>query len=105
MGTLETALNDILENGYKVKRQAFHGDIFVGKHCKIILNDLNPLFSILNHESLKKVKNKFQTLFTFLKDILLLILENRFLSDNEKKKLTTYAKSLVIGFLKILQEL
>ena len=36
MGSLERRLNDILHI-IKVDRQAFHGDIFVGNHCKIIL--------------------------------------------------------------------
>ena len=46
MGPLELSLLNILDD-IKVVRQAFHGDIFVGKHCKIILRNHELLCSVL----------------------------------------------------------
>ena len=66
MGDLECRLLRILDD-IEVKRQACHGDVFVGNHCKVILaKDKNDVFnfsklcSVLFDENLKK---KFVDLF------------------------------------------
>ena len=66
MGDLECRLLRVLDD-IGVKRQAYHGNVFVGNHCKIILaQDRNCVFnfsklcSVLPDESLRK---KFFDLF------------------------------------------
>ena len=66
MGDFECCLLRILDD-IGVKRQAYHGNVFVGNHCKVILaKDRNGVFnfsklcSVLPNESLKK---KFFDLF------------------------------------------
>ena len=51
MGNLEVKLNDILRS-IKVDRQAFHGDIFVGNHCKIILAKHEYVCSVLEGDEI-----------------------------------------------------
>ena len=60
MGYFERCLLRILDN-IGVKRQAYHGNIFVRNHCKVILAknrdgvfNFNSLCSVLPDESLKK---------------------------------------------------
>jgi len=51
MGPLERQLNDTLSI-IKGERQAFHGDIFVGNHCKIILAQHKLVCSVLDKDPL-----------------------------------------------------
>ena len=66
MGELECRLLRILDD-IGVKRQAYHGNVFVGNHCKVILAkdkngafNFSKLFSVLPDGNLKK---KFVDLF------------------------------------------
>ena len=55
MGFREKLLNDKLED-LKVARQAYHGNVFVGNHCKIVLTNYQLLCSVISDKLDKHVK-------------------------------------------------
>ncbi|XP_065685093.1 uncharacterized protein LOC136097065 [Hydra vulgaris] len=52
MGTHERSLYKALED-MKVERQAYHGNVFVGNHCKIVLRNHYKLCSVIDDEAIK----------------------------------------------------
>jgi len=80
MGPLEKMLNDTLIY-LKVERQAYHGNVFVGNHCKIILHNYNLICNVLNdHPSFKEIFLKIFKLFAAPRDLLF---AKRFLTEEE----------------------
>ena len=49
IGDHERQLLETLDS-IKVVRQAYHGNVFIGNHCKIILNNYEKLCSVVSDE-------------------------------------------------------
>ena len=79
MGIIESELNAILTS-IIVERQAFHGDIFVGNHCKIILAQHEYVCSVIEGDSMYP---KFVQLFGVFGEIQPFLFTKKFLSEAE----------------------
>ena len=65
----------------RVKREEYHGHVFVGNHCKKILADYDVLCSVLDGYPAEKAK--FQEIFKLFSEPRNLLFAKRFLSDEE----------------------
>ena len=80
MGPLELSLLTILDD-IKVVRQAFHGNIFVGNHCKIILRNHGLLCSVLCAKP--DLKAKFVEIFSIFAQVQPLLFHKKILTPEE----------------------
>ena len=81
MGFREKLLNDKLED-VKVARQAYHGNVFVGNHCKIVLKNYELLCGVVSdkldmHVKITKVFGIFSQICPYL------FLKSRLLTSDE----------------------
>ena len=81
MGHRELLLNECL-NEIKVVRQAYHGNVFVGNHCKLVLKNYVKLCRVIadqeeDHEKFLKIFEVFQQIQS------LAFLKSRFLTEAE----------------------
>ena len=97
MGDGEKQLLRILDQ-IGVKRQAYHGSVFVGNHCKgILAKDKNQVFNFVKLCSVltdEVTKDHFVELFRIYSEARSLMARRHLLSDNEKETL----KSLRCNF-------
>ena len=92
MGESEKKLLKILdETG--VKRQAYHGNVFIGNHCKVILaKDKNQVYnfeklcSVLSH---RLEREHFIEVFRLYSEARSLTAKKHILIDHEKGRLTS----------------
>ena len=82
-GERELALEAALE-GMSVERQAYHGNVFVGNHCHIVLRRYSELTSVINDH---KMYDDFNRVFQIFGAGVRLMCASRFLSDSEVEKL------------------
>ena len=81
MGSREKLLNRKLED-MKVIRQAYHGNVFVGNHCKVVLNTYKTLCNVVADKP--DFHHKINTVFgIFSKICPLLFLKSRHLTSDE----------------------
>ena len=80
MGPLQKELNEVLSSIH-VYRQAYHGNVFVGNHCKKILQNYDLLCNVL-HRNLEE-QTKFTKIFEVFAKPRNLLFTKRFLSENE----------------------
>ena len=92
MGESEKQLLNILDE-IGVKRQAYHGNVFIGNHCKVILaKDKNQVY---NFEKLCSVlsdrleREHFIEVFRLYSEARSLMARKRILLDHEKKRVTS----------------
>lgn len=67
-----------------VERQAYHGNVFVGNHCKLILKNFKLLCNVL--DGYPKQYDKFMQIFTIFSRPRDLLFAKRFLTDYEIDK-------------------
>ena len=77
--TLITALDSM-----NVVRQAYHGNVFVGNHCNIILKQYNQLTEAISDDV--HLREKFNDIFATYRSINDLVSAKRFLTEQEIKK-------------------
>ena len=70
MGTREKLLNQKLED-IKVVQQAYHGNVFVGNHCKLVLKHYESLCSVIadkpgTYQKVHEIFRIFSELYPFL---------------------------------------
>ena len=92
VGQKELELTMSLEK-MSVDRQAYHGNVFVGNHCKKILKKFTNLTSVLKADS-PELESKFNKIFAIFRDIQRLISANRFCQPMKSKRLACYATNL-----------
>ena len=80
----EKKLSDSLDSLHVI-RQAYHGNIFVGNHCKQILKIFSVLTDVICEK--KELQDKFNEIFKTRGDIQTLMTANRFLLENEIQEL------------------
>ena len=91
IGDYERQLLEILDR-IKVVRQAYHGNVFIGNHCKIILNNYEKLHDVVSDEL--EFHEHISECFRIYSELDKLISVERFLT---KPEIST-AKSLCTGF-------
>ncbi|XP_065678572.1 uncharacterized protein LOC136093529 [Hydra vulgaris] len=94
MGTHERSLYKALED-MKVERQAYHGNVFVGNHCKIVLRNHYKLCSVIDDEA---IKNRFVRVFSVFNNLQPILFKRKFLSDAEISELHQYINLFAIEF-------
>ncbi|XP_065677213.1 uncharacterized protein LOC124808854 [Hydra vulgaris] len=94
MGTHERSLNKALED-MKVERQAYHGNVFVGNHCKIVLRNHYKLCSVIDDEA---IKNRFVRVFSVFNKLQPILFKRKFLSDAKITELHQYINLFAIEF-------
>ena len=92
MGESEKQLLQILDE-IGVKRQAHHGKVFIGNHCKVILaKDKNHVFNfekLCNVLSDRLEREHFIEVFQFYNEVCWLMARKHILLDHEKARLTS----------------
>ena len=84
VGEREKRLSDSLDQ-MGVIRQSYHGNVFVGNHCKKILQNFHLLTEVVRDQ--EEMFNNFNEIFTIFRDIQRLMSANRFLTFDEIEKL------------------
>ena len=86
MGPREKLLNKKLED-IKVVRQAYHGNVFVGNHCKLVLKNYESLCSVIADKP--GAYQKVVDIFRIFSNICpFLFLKSRFLTEDEVMKVS-----------------
>ena len=80
MGPREKDLLQCLDD-IKVVRQAYHGNVFVGNHCKVILKNYERLCRVIADEA--GLYGKFVRLFSLFSQIQPILLRKSFLTCSE----------------------
>ncbi|XP_065678677.1 uncharacterized protein LOC124819115 [Hydra vulgaris] len=92
MGTHERSLNKALED---MKVERYHGNVFVGNHCKIVLRNHYKLYSVIDDEA---IKNRFVRVFSVFNKLQPILFKRKFLSDAEITELHQYINLFAIEF-------
>ena len=86
MGPRELELNRKLEE-IKVTQQAYHGNIFVGNHCKLVLRNYETICNVVADQPV--CNERFMTIFSLFNEIQrLLFVKSRLLTEEEINKLS-----------------
>ena len=92
MGESEKQILRILDE-IGVKRQAYHGNVFIGNHCKVILaKDKNQVYSfekLCSVLSDRLEREHFIEVFRLYSEARSLMARKRILLDHEKKRVTS----------------
>jgi hypothetical protein len=94
MGTHEKALLQALDD-MNVQRQAYHGNVFVGNHCKIVLRNHLKLCSVIDDAA---IRNKFLRVFSVFNKLQPILFKRKFLSDDEIIELCQYTDLFACEF-------
>ena len=78
-------------NSIKVVRPAYHGNIFVGNHCHIVLKNFKVLTRVLSNGN---DEANFNGIFSIFRDIMELISSNRFLDEAEINRIDDLLSTL-----------
>ncbi len=100
MGPRERELNRKLED-MKVIRQAYHGNVFVGNHCEIVLKNYELLCSVIADK--QEHHKKFTCIFQIFSELCpFLFIKSRFLTNHEirlvEKLCTDFGKGFPVLF-------
>ena len=80
IGPFETHLVDTLSE-LKVDRQVYHGNSFIGNHCKILLSNIDKLLSVLDECPIEQ--SQFKEILTIFDALMKLCMKKSFLSQDE----------------------
>ena len=78
-GEKEKELTNVLDS-IKVVRQAYHGNVFIGNHCVIILKLYEELTTVVKEQSMYPQINE---LFDIFSKSMILMMKRRFLNESE----------------------
>ena len=90
VGPFEKELLKVLDD-IKVERQAYHSNVFVGNHCKIILKKFSKLCDVISKRE-PEVCRKFYEVFGVFSGAHYFMSFKQLLSDNEIDHLISYCR-------------